>query len=448
MSCFKEYDIRGKIGEELTENKMYVIGNVTAKTLGAAVICVGCDARETSLAFKNSLIRGIADAGCVVLDLGLIGTEEMYYATNFYSTSAGIIVTASHNPIEYNGVKIVKHNAVPLSSDEFKTIERLVNLGNVAVTSTSRRVNEVDAKDSYASYVSTLVDGSKIKGLKLVVNAGNGIAGPAFDKIEENLSMDGADMTVVKLNHNPDSSFPCGIPNPMIAENRTQTIEEVIKHGADLGIAWDGDFDRCFLFDETGEFVDGYYLVGLLAEAFLKKNANEKIIYDPRVYWNTEEVINDNGGNGIKCKTGHVHLKYKMRLEDAVYGGEMSGHHYFRDFFFCDSGMIPWLLVTELMCETGKPLSEMVAEMKIKYPSSGEINFDVDMDKVAPLLVANYSSDAIDVDAIDGIEYVFNDWRFNIRPSSTEHMVRMNVETRGDVDLLERKVSELTELLS
>jgi phosphomannomutase len=292
------------------------------------------------------------------------------------------------------------------------------------------------------------IDPQVITPLKLVMNAGNGAAGHVVDAIEERFAQLNLPIEIVKINNEPDGNFPNGIPNPILHENRAPTIDAVLEHGADLGIAWDGDFDRCFLVDEKGNFIEGYYIVGLLAEAFLSKNPGAKIVHDPRLTWNTIEVVENSGGQAIQSKTGHAFIKERMRSEDAVYGGEMSAHHYFRDFFYCDSGMIPWLLVMELISTTGKPLSELVNDMVVAYPSPGEINRKIDDPQAAIQRVRDrFEATAIVIDETDGVSMEFPEWRFNLRMSNTEPYVRLNLETRGDRELLTKCENEILSLL-
>jgi phosphomannomutase len=302
---------------------------------------------------------------------------------------------------------------------------------------------EVDVFDAYIEHMLGYVDLDKLKPLKLVVNAGNGGAGIAIDRLEPQLPFE-----FVKVHHEPDGNFPNGVPNPMLEENRIPTIEAIKASGADFGIAWDGDFDRCFFFDETGRFIEGYYIVGLLAEALLEKNPSSSIIYDPRLTWNTLEIVTAAGGNAIQSKSGHSFIKETMREKDALYGGEMSAHHYFRDFFYCDSGMIPWLLVAELVSTRGKKLSELVNDRMQLFPASGEINRRVADASLAIEEIGNlYAADATSIDRTDGISLEYDDWRFNLRASNTEPVIRLNVESRANEALMKEKVSDILNVL-
>ncbi len=447
LTCFKAYDIRGKLGEELNEDIVYRIGRAYAQYIKPKSVVVGGDVRLTSKALKTALSNGLRDEGVNVIDIGMSGTEEIYFATSHLKTDGGIEITASHNPIDYNGMKLVRAGSRPISGDTgLNEIKRLAEENQFKVTDFSARgeLTEVSILDAYVQHLLSYVDVSALKPLKLVVNAGNGAAGHVIDAIEKYLPF-----TFIKINHEPDGTFPNGIPNPLLFENRASTSEAVIQHNADMGIAWDGDFDRCFLFDEQGEFTEGYYIVGLLAEAFLLKNPGAKIIHDPRLTWNTLDIAAANGGQAIQSKTGHAFIKERMRSEDAVYGGEMSAHHYFRDFFYCDSGMIPWLLVCELLCRKQQTLSSMLADRIARFPSPGEINSHVADAKLAiEKVLAHYEPGAKFVDKTDGISLEFDDWRFNLRMSNTEPVVRLNVESRGSKQLVEQKTTEVLHLLN
>lgn len=446
LTCFKAYDIRGKLGEQLDEDIAYRIGRATAQYLKAKSIVVGGDARETSEPLKLALAKGMQDAGCDVIDIGLVGTEEIYFATSNLKVDGGIIVTASHNPIDYNGMKLVREESKPISGDSgLKEIQHVAETSSFEQVSTKGSYTQTSNLSAYVEHLLTYINPENIKPLKLVVNSGNGVAGHVIDALEERFKEMRIPVEFIKVHHNPDHTFPNGIPNPLLPENRADTTNAVIEHKADMGIAWDGDFDRCFLFDENGQFIEGYYIVGLLAEAFLQKNNREKIIYDPRTYWNTEEIIHKYGGIPIMSKTGHAFIKERMRQEDAVYGGEMSAHHYFRDFAYCDSGMIPWLLVSELLGVKSCSLSELVKERMAKYPSSGEINLKVnDAQAIMDAIEAKYSKlDGASVDYTDGIDISLSDWRFNIRRSNTEPLLRVNVEVKTNDAHLEEVTQAL-----
>lgn len=456
LVCFKAYDIRGQLGTELNEEIAYRIARAFARWLKPKNIVLGGDIRSTSCALKAALANGLMDEGVDVIDLGLTGTEEIYFATSYLKTSGGIEVTASHNPIDYNGFKFVREGSRPISSDTgLKDIQLLaeqlsfeLNNGRDSTVAESDRGNyqQLDIRKHYVEHLMSYIDLSLVKPMKLVVNPGNGVAGPVIESIEQALHAANVPIEFIKMNFEPDGSFPNGIPNPILVENRSVTRDMVLAHQADLGIAWDGDFDRCFLFDEQGQFIEGYYIVGLLAESFLQKEKNANIILDPRLTWNTLEIVKKNQGQAVKTKAGHAFIKETMRTYDAIYGGEMSAHHYFRDFFYCDSGMIPWLLVIELMARKNKPLSALVNERIAAYPSSGEINLTVnDAGAVLVAIEKLYAQDALNIEHIDGLGIDFSDWRFNLRASNTEPVIRLNVESRQNVALMQEKTALLVQ---
>ena len=451
LTCFKAYDIRGQLGTELDEDIAYRIGRAYGEFLQPKTVVLGGDIRLTSEALKGALSEGIRDAGADVIDIGMVGTEEVYFATSYLEADGGIEVTASHNPIDYNGMKPIREGSRPISSDTgLLDIKRLAeqNTFSTAKASTRGGYQKMSILDAYLDHLFTYVDLHKIKPIKLVMNAGNGAAGHVVDALEARFVSLGLPIELIKIHNTPDGTFPNGIPNPLLHENRAPTINAVLEHGADMGIAWDGDFDRCFLVDEKGQFIEGYYIVGLLAEAFLRKNPGAKIVHDPRLTWNTIDVVAQGGGQAVQSKTGHAFIKERMRAEDAVYGGEMSAHHYFRDFFYCDSGMIPWLLVMELISSSGKPLSALVSAMVEAYPSPGEINRKI-ADPAAAIerVRAHFEAQALSTDTTDGISMEFADWRFNLRMSNTEPVVRLNLETRADKVLLAKREAELLCLL-
>ena len=440
ISCFKAYDVRGRIPDELNEDVANRIGKAYAQVINPGTVVVGHDIRLTSESIKAALVDGLRDQGVNVVDIGLCGTEEIYFATAHLGVGGGIAVTASHNPKDYNGMKFVRAESKPISGDSgLKEIQALAEANNFTSAETRGSYGPVDTDQAYIEHLLGYVDVSKLKPLKIVCTAGNGGAGRVVDLLESHLPFE-----FIKLHHDPDGHFPNGVPNPMLEENRVSTIELIKDTGADLGIAWDGDFDRCFFYDHTGEFIEGYYVVGLLASAFLAKTPNQIVIHDPRLTWNTIDVAEAGGGRAEQSKTGHAFIKETMRHFDAVYGGEMSAHHYFRDFAYCDSGMIPWLLVTEIMSTTGKTLAELVEARTKAFPCSGEINRTV---SDAPALIAKvesmYSDAAKSIEHMDGLSLGFDEWRFNLRMSNTEPVVRLNVETRGDHALMRAKTEEL-----
>ena len=445
MKCFKAYDIRGRVPDELNPDIAYRIGRAMAVTVGEGAVVVGYDIRLDSPALAQALTRGLNDGGREVIDIGLGGTEEVYFQTAHRGAAGGIMVTASHNPIDYNGMKLVREGSRPISGDTgLREIEQLVEADAFEhVESSAPRVVRDHDKSAYIQHLLGYIDAGPLKPLKIVVDAGNGGAGLVIDELAAHLPFD-----FVRIHHEPDGRFPHGIPNPLLPENRDATSRAVIESGADFGIAWDGDFDRCFFFDAAGRFIEGYYIVGLLAAQLLEKNPGAKIIHDPRLSWNTIDMVQAAGGKAVQSKTGHAFIKERMRSEDAVYGGEMSAHHYFREFAYCDSGMIPWLLVAERISRTGTPLAAMLDARMTAYPCSGEINFRVDDAAAAASRVMDFYADqAPQIDRTDGVSAAFDQWRFNLRSSNTEPLLRLNVETRGDQALLEEKTAELRGLI-
>lgn len=440
-TAFKAYDIRGKVPDEVNEELAYRIGRVFPTLFNAKKVVVGHDIRLSGPTIQAALSRGLTEMGCEVVDIGQCGTEMIYFTTAHLNLDGGIMITASHNPKEYNGLKLVRKEARPISADTgLKDIEAKVmanDLGTPAAT--PAKIVKHDITDEYVKHLLTYVDLKELKPLKIVVNSGNGAAGPIIDKLEKLLPFE-----LIKVHNNPDGNFPNGVPNPLLEENREATASVVREQKADLGVAFDGDFDRCFIFDETGEMIEGYYIVGFLAKAFLKKYPGSKIIYDPRLTWNTIELVEEAGGVPIMCKSGHAFIKDRMRKEDAIYGGEMSAHNYFRDFTFCDSGMITWLLVAELLSQAnGATMSSLLKERMERYPISGEINSKVKDAKAVMAAVEEKYGKIGEVSKVDGLSVEYPNWRFNLRISNTEPVVRLNVETRGDKALLKEKTEEL-----
>jgi phosphomannomutase len=451
LTCFKAYDIRGEIGVNIDEGIAYRIGRAVAQHFGAKSVVIGFDARETSPAFAAAAARGAMDAGADVLDIGMAGTEEMYWAVTEFSACSGIEVTASHNPINYNGMKIVKSASQPLDdAADFQVIKALASAQDWASPARMGETRDVAdaAREKYVDRVLGFVDMATLAPLKIVINSGNGAAGPTVDAIIDRLAAQGAPIEVVRVHHDPDSTFPNGIPNPLLPDNHAASADVVLREGADMGVAFDGDFDRCFFFDEAGRFVPGEYVVGLLASIFLEKEAGAKIVHDPRVIWNTQDIVAHKGGVAIQSKTGHAFIKQTMRAERAIYGGEMSAHHYFRDFAYCDSGMIPWLLIAELVSRSERSLGDWVKDRFAAFPSSGEMNFKVDdAGKAIKNVLSAYRADAFSLDETDGVSLAFNNWRFNLRRSNTEPLVRLNVEGKGEVNALQAHVSAIADAL-
>lgn len=448
LKCFKAYDIRGRIPDELNADLARRVGMAYAQHFQPRTVAVGHDIRLSSRELADAVIEGLTSMGVDVVDIGQGGTENIYFAAFHLENEGvdgGIMVTASHNPADYNGMKLVTKGAKPISGNTgLFDIEALAVQNDFQTAVAPGTVTSRDIMGDYVQHMLSYVDVSALKPLKIVVNAGNGGAGPIVDALEPHLPFE-----FIKVHHTPDGTFPNGVPNPLLEKNRASTIEAVKAHSADFGIAWDGDFDRCFFFDANGAFIDGYYLVGLLADAALQKTPGAKIIYEPRLVWNTLEMIEAGGGTPVLCQTGHAFIKERMRAEDAVYGGEMSAHHYFRDFAYCDSGMIPWLLVAEMVSRTGQSLKSLVEARMEAFPVSGEINRRLtDAEAALAAVRAAFEKDALDVDETDGLSFAFSDWRFNVRKSQTEPLVRLNVETRQNPALLADKTAAVLDVLA
>ncbi|WP_436915372.1 phosphomannomutase CpsG [Acinetobacter gandensis] len=452
LTCFKAYDIRGKLGTELNEDIAYKIGRAYGQIYQPQTVVVGCDIRLSSEDLKQATIRGLNDAGVNVLDLGMTGTEEVYFGAFHLDVQGGIEVTASHNPMDYNGMKLVRENSRPISADTgLKEIQALAESGEFTKTTVKGSTEKYNILPEFIEHLMTYIDPAKIIPLKLVVNAGNGAAGHVIDAIEGKFKTLNVPIKFIKIHHEADGTFPNGIPNPLLVENRDSTRNAVLEHGADMGLAWDGDFDRCFLFDEKGQFIEGYYIVGLLAQAFLLKHSGEKIVHDPRLTWNTLDIVEQHGGITVQSKSGHAFIKEVMREHNAVYGGEMSAHHYFRDFAYCDSGMIPWLLAVVVLSETKKPLSELVQAMIAKFPCSGEINFKVgDTQATIQKIFDHFADQNPVIDHTDGVSLDFGAWRLNVRASNTEPLLRLNIESRTSLNPkpIQYYVDELTTLIN
>jgi len=444
LSCFKAYDVRGVVPEQLNEEIAYRIGRAYAEVVRPRRVAIGRDVRPSGVVLSAALATGLNDGGVDVLDIGLCGTEQVYFTTFHLGLDGGIMVTASHNPPEYNGMKFVREGARPISGDSgLFEIESVARRGSFERPARRGTTTEIDTTGDYVRHLLGYIDVKALRPLRLACNPGNGCAGPVLERLAKELPFE-----IKTIFAEPDGSFPNGVPNPMLPENRDATAAFVRETGADLGIAWDGDFDRCFFFDEEGRFIEGYYIVGLLAKATLAAKPGAAVIYDPRLTWNTIEIIQSMGGRPVLSKTGHAFIKERMRLEQAAYGGEMSAHHYFQDFGYCDSGMIPWLLITELMCRENRPISAMVADLIERYPVSGEINRTLaDPDAAIARVEERYGPLALSIDRTDGISMEFATWRFNVRKSNTEPLLRLNVESRGDRALMEQKTKELLELI-
>jgi phosphomannomutase len=440
---FKAYDIRGKVPSELNEELAYKVGRAFAIQQNAKKVLIGRDVRESSPSISKALANGLTDAGCDVIDLELCGTEMIYFGTPHLDADGGVMITASHNPPEYNGLKFVKKGSKPMGYDSgLNEIEKMIlenNLGQIAVNK-----GTVTSKDIMGDFIESLkkfYNPAHINNFKVVVNAGNGCIGPALDALEKDLPI-----KMIKVHHEPDSSFPNGVPNPLLPENRKSTIDAMKEYCADLAVAWDGDYDRCFFFDEKGNFIEGYYIVGLLAKSLLKKFPGEKIVHDPRLVWNTLKEVQEAGGEAIESVSGHAFIKQKMREVNAIYGGEMSAHHYFRDNYYSDSGLIPFLLILELITSENKKLSELVNEMINNFPCSGEINSRIDDPKIKLVELKEKYSDG-KISEVDGVSVEYENWRFNVRMSNTEPLLRLNVEAKGSIPLMEEKTKELLHLI-
>jgi phosphomannomutase len=444
IRCFKSYDVRGRIPDELNENIAQRIGRAYAEVINPGTVVVGHDIRLTSESIKAALVDGLREQGVDVFDIGQCGTEEIYFATSHLKVGGGICVTASHNPKDYNGMKFVRAESKPISGDSgLKEIQAKAETDDFVPAATRGGYESVDTSVAYVDHLLSYVDLTALKPLKIVCTAGNGGAGRVVDLLEPHLPFE-----FIKLHHEADGHFPNGVPNPMLEENRVASAALVRESRADLGIAWDGDFDRCFFYDDTGEFIEGYYVVGLLASAFLAKGHDQIVVHDPRLTWNTIDVAQSVGGSAQQSKTGHAFIKETMRRVDAVYGGEMSAHHYFRDFAYCDSGMIPWLLVAEIMSATGKTLASLVEERTKAFPCSGEINRTVsDAQALITRVESLYAKEAKTIEHMDGLSLSYEDWRFNLRMSNTEPVVRLNVESRGDEVLMRSKTQELLAII-
>ena len=444
LSCFKAYDIRGKVPEQLSAELAYDIAVAFAAELRPSTVVVGYDIRLESPEIAASVRLGLLDAGVDVIDIGLCGTEEVYFNTPHLNADGGIMVTASHNPKGYNGLKMVREGSRPISGDTgLKAIERRVETGDLPTASVKGTETTYFDKTPYVDHLLTYIRPETWSTMKVVFNAGNGSAGAVIEQLTERLKIAA---TFVHLE--PNGEFPNGVPNPLLVENRDSTSKAVVETGSDFGVAWDGDFDRCFFFDREGTFIEGYYVVGLLAASILNQHAGSKIIHDPRLTWNTIDIVKSKGGIPIQSKTGHAFIKEIMRAEDAVYGGEMSAHHYFRDFNYCDSGMIPWLLVAQLLVDTGKSLADLVAEQIAMYPCSGEVNFRVaDIQGTLGVVERYYAESCSSIDRTDGISLSFDDWRMNIRASNTEPLLRVNIESKGSTHIVSERLSEVSSLI-
>ncbi len=451
INCFKSYDIRGIIGDSIDEEIIYRISRATAEYLDAKKIVIAYDARETSETFSQAASEGIVDAGADVLFIGLAGTEEMYWAVSEFKCCGGIMITASHNPINYNGMKIVKNNSLPMSSNEdMVSVKIIAEHASWKYKHNKGEIIDISkvARKKYIDKVLSFVEFRNMRPIKVLVNCGNGALGPTFNQLEKKILENNKSLIFLPVLEDVNSSFPKGIPNPLIPQNQRYTSELVQKKKADFGVAFDGDFDRCFFFDEKGTFIPGEYIVGLLASIFLQKEKGATIIYDPRVVWSTKKTIESSGGIAIQSRTGHAFFKNSLRINNAVYGGEISAHHYFRDFAFCDSGIIPFLLILELLSNTRKSLGDLVSNCYLDHPSSGEINFRVEDPILVLQSVFDHFRKSAEVESIDGYSFIFPDWRFNLRASNTEPVIRLNIESKENKDLIKEKIEYISKIIT
>ncbi|WP_019895311.1 phosphohexomutase domain-containing protein [Hydrogenovibrio halophilus] len=444
IPCFKAYDIRGKVPDQLNTDLAHKIGLAYANHLQPKTVAIGHDIRLESPELAEALTKGLIQGGADVYDLGLCGTEEIYFATFYHGFDGGIMVTASHNPKGYNGMKLVTEGARPISGDTgLKAIAQRIEDQALTPAAKPGQHHALPDKTAYIQHLLGYVTPQTLKRQKIVFNCGNGSAAAMIESLISQLPID-----PIYLHCEPDGHFPNGVPNPLLHENRQETAQAVVQHQADFGVAWDGDFDRCFLFDEKGQFIEGYYLVGLIAERLLQDHPGEKILHDPRLTWNTIELVEKAGGLPIESKTGHAFIKERMRKENALYGGEMSSHHYFRDFTYCDSGMIPWLLIMQQLSDTQQPLSRLVAHCQKAYPCSGEINHTVaDIPATLAAIQTHFQGQAPSISQIDGLSLDFDSWRLNVRASNTEPLLRINIETRGNADLVQEKLKEVEAII-
>ena len=428
-NVFRAYDIRGIYPDDINEDAYYRIAKAYVYLFKPARMVVGMDARLSSPALKASLVQGFLDAGVDVIDIGRITTDMLYFAVGFYDYSGGIVVSASHNPKQYNGMKLVREKAAAISSDTglFDIRDALKTGKDAEIASDSKGTRtERDILPDYLQHVLKFIDRSVIRKFRFVGNANFGYVCHPLSKLVDQL-----DLELIPLNFEPDGSFPKGPPDPMLPENRTETETLIREQHADFAAAWDADADRCMFFDEQGRFISGAYITALLADILLEKHgAANKIIFDPRVIWPTLEVCKRTGATAIIAKGGHAFMKERMRLENALFAGEMSAHYYFRDNFYADNGIIPFLLLVEHLSKENKPFSEIMAPYMSGHYMSGELNYRVrDIEQVIAAVRQKFSSQGTE-DFTDGYSLETPKWRFNIRPSNTEPLLRLNVEAR------------------
>lgn len=449
QSIFKAYDIRGIFPEQINELDAYKIATAVCQFLKPSELVVGCDVRLSSPALKRAAIKAITNQGIKVIDVGDISTDMLYFSVGNYNYAGGLTITASHNPKEYNGMKIVREQSKPISSDSglFEIRDIAASL-EIEASVLEGEINEslVEKREilsDYAQKVNSFADLSNCKPFKIIANPNFGVGGKALDKMLEGLPVE-----VIKINYNPDGNFPKGRPDPLIPENREEISKLIVEHGADFGVAWDADADRCFFFTEKGEFIEGYFITALLGKILLEKSKGETIIHDTRLTWAIEDIIQEDGGKTIATKAGHSFIKERMRKENAIFGGEMSAHYYFRDYFFCDCGMIPFVMMLEMLSKENRTLSQIMDEMFWKkYFVSGEINTQVQsVPDVIGKIKSAFIEKATKIDEQDGISLDFvsqeNDelsWRFSVRGSNTEPVIRLNVEAKSQALMGEKR---------
>jgi len=440
---FKAYDVRGVYPTEIDEDGAYAIGRAYVEQFEPRRIAVGRDMRLSSPSIAAAAIRGASEAGADVLDIGMIGTEMLYFAVGELELDGGLTVTASHNPKQYTGMKIVRRGALPVGGESglLDVRDRAMSGDQVATTSRPGRVTSYDIWPAYVDRVMSFIDVSAVKPLRVVIDAANGMAGAMLPPVLDRLPV-----RAERFFFEPDGSFPNHEPNPLLPENREFIVSTTLEHGADLGVAFDGDADRCFFVDGSGEFVPGDFVTALLAESLLEKEPGAKIIYDVRASWAVPDTIERNGGIPLINRVGHAYIKHRMRQEGAAFGGEVSGHYYFRDFSQADSGVVPFLLMLELISKRGRKLSELLAPLRERYFITGEINTPVaDVPGKLRELEERFGREGA-VSHLDGLSVENTDWHFNVRPSNTEPLLRLNLEARSK-ELMERKRDEVLEVI-
>jgi phosphomannomutase len=445
LSSFKAYDIRGRVPDELDEELSYYLGLALAAEFSPRLAVLGRDVRLSGRGLAAAMTRALLEQGTEVVDTGICGTEEIYFATATRGFDLGIMFTASHNPAEYNGIKLVRKGAAPISGDSgLSDLRDRVLYRRFASGAASPGVyREQSFRDEYVDFLRANLRLPLKKNFKIVMNPGNGCAGYVLEKLLPFLPVE-----ALLIHSEPDGTFPGGVPNPLLPEKRQDTAGAVCEQKADLGLAWDGDFDRCFFYDAEGGFVESYYLIGLLAGNLLAGYPGGKILHDTRLIWNTIDLVVASGGIPVQCKTGHAFMKERMRREEALYGGEMSAHHYFGNFSCCDSGMLPWLKLLGIMDSSGASLAELVVERAKAYPCSGEINFRLeDVSGGIKYIHDFFSPEIAEENHIDGLSADCGQWRFNLRSSNTEPLLRLNVESRANRELMAEKTARIGELL-